>query len=358
MIRAGVYAAGDAPPISVVVPTHEGSIEWLGECLEGLAQQEVAAQVVLVLDGPAPRAAKLARRVVPAARQLALGEQRGFAVAATAGLRAARAPLVALLNDDAVPEAGWLEALLAAASRHPNAGSFASRVLRAEDPLIIDSAGHGLTRWGEPFAIGSGLPDGPCFDVEREVFGAPASASVYRAELLRDCGTFDVAMGAYLEDVELSLRARVMGFPCVYVPDARVLHRGGASYGRAARRLVARNRVRLMLRSMPRNLLRSAVPAVLVSTAAEAVRGPDAIAGTIEGFGGARDALAGRAQTLGARRATDTELRSAMRQSEDDLATLCSAPAASLPRRARGLLAASLKRLVESRERQVDATVW
>lgn len=357
-MRAGVFAAGDAPAVSVVVPTHEGSLGWLGECLEGLSHQEVSAQVIVVLDGPAPGAAKIARRILPAARHLALGERRGFAVAATSGLRAARAPLIALLNDDAVPEPGWLAALVAAATRNPNAGSFASRVLHADEPSLIDSAGHGLTRWGEPFAIGAGLPDGPCFDVEREVFGAPASASLYRAELLRDCGAFDTAMGAYLEDVELSLRARVMGFPCVYVPGARVLHRGGASYGRAARRLVARNRIRLVLRSMPRNLLRSALPALLVSAAAEAVRGPDAIGGTLEGLSQARDALAGRPSTLGARRASDVELRSAMRQSEDDLATLCSAPGASLPRRARGVLAASLKRLVESRERSVGAAAW
>ena len=85
-----------------------------------------------------------------------------------------------VLNDDARLEAGWVEAMLSAAERHPNAGSFASRIVREDAPQTIDSAGHGLTRWGEAFAIGEGLPDGPNFDEEQEVFGAPATAAVLR----------------------------------------------------------------------------------------------------------------------------------------------------------------------------------
>ena len=182
----GHQHAGDAPAISVVVPTHEGSIDWIEECLQGLLDQEtsVTPEVILVLDGPAPAVSRLARGSYPAARQVSLPDRRGFAQAATLGLRSARGALVALLNDDAVPEPGWIAAMLDAAERHPDAGSFASRVLRYGERGEIDSAGHGLTRWGEPFAIGAGVPDGSSFDAERAVFGAPACASVYRKELL------------------------------------------------------------------------------------------------------------------------------------------------------------------------------
>jgi len=367
---AGETFASSRPRASVVVPTHEGAVEWLGECLAGIrAQVDVVPEIVVVLDGPAPTAANIARSVLPAARQLHLRENRGFAVAASAGLRAARGGLVALLNDDAVPDPGWLAALLDAADRDPDAGSFASRVLQADDPRTIDSAGHGLTRWGEPFAIGHGSADGPEFAVERRVFGAPACASAYRSELIRDCRGFDATMEAYLEDVDLSLRAQALGFPCLYVPAARVVHRGSATYGWGrgngrAERLHARNRWRLFARSMPRATLRAAAPAFAVSVlsdlAIRAARGDHpvpALRGTLEGLQGLRDAAAGRGGALGARRVDDAWIGDILRDSEARLLELADGPA-STARRGRAALARALAAWVDRRERAHARPRW
>jgi GT2 family glycosyltransferase len=361
-----------APAISVVVPTHEGSASWLGACLRGLVEQDGAPipEVLVVLDGPAPGAEAVVRDALPAARLVRRSQSGGFAVAANAGIRAATGGLVALLNDDAIPEPGWLVAMLDAAERHPDVGSFASRVLRLHAPATIDSAGHGLTRWGEPFAIGAGCADGPVYDVGRPVFGAPAAAAVYRCELLRELRGFDEAMEAYLEDVDLSLRARVLGFGCRYVPEARVLHRGSASYGWGvgdgrAERLIARNRLRLLLRSMPRNPLRAGAPAAVGSIAADLVqrtlRGRHAraaLAGTLEGLREMRGSLAGRGAALGGRRADDAELRQALRDSEDRLAELADAPDAGPWRRARLALAIALADRVDRAEERQALAGW
>lgn len=358
---AGASYAGDAPLFSVIVPTWHGSMEWLGECLEGIrAQQEHVPEVIVVFDGPAEEARTLTRKILPAARHIPFKDQRGFATAASAGMRAAKGRLIALLNDDAVAQPDWLEAMAEAADRHPNVGSFASRVLDAADPSRIDSAGHGLTRWGEPFALGHGLPDGAPFHVERAVFGAPACAAVYRWELLRDCGTFDASFEAYLEDVDLSLRAQVMGFSCLYVPSARVFHRGSSSYGwgpngdGTAERLIARNRVRMMLKSMPRNALRAALVPGLASIAADLLwravpgrHGGAAMAGTLEGIQHARAAIAGRGATLGGRRLDDGALGRVLSNAEDHLQELAGA---GTGRSARLRMARALSRWVDQRE--------
>ena len=360
---AGASYAGDAPLFSVVVPTWAGSMEWLGECLEGIrAQQTHVPEVIVVFDGHAEEARALTRKILPAARHLPFRDQRGFATSASAGLRAAKGKLVALLNDDAVAQPDWLEAMADAADRHPNIGSFASRVLRADDPSVLDSAGHGLTRWGEPFALGHGLPDGPPFHVEREVFGAPACAAVYRWELLRDVGTFDVAFTAYLEDVDLSLRAQAMGFACLYVPTARVFHRGSSSYGWGAKgdgtaeRLVARNRVRLLLKSMPRNALRAAsVPAlvaIVMDIGWRALPGNDAhhpaaaLAGTVQGLQEAKAALSARGASLGGRRVDDATIDRILSEAEQHLQEM----SAGIGRAARLRLARRLSSWVDRRQ--------
>jgi GT2 family glycosyltransferase len=354
----------ERPEVSVVVPTHAGSAAWLGECLDAVARLEgPVAEVVVVVDGPAPELSSLIRRHLPAARQLRLAHNRGFAEAASAGLRSARGKLVALLNDDAVPDRQWLAAMVHAASQHPNAGFFASRVLQRDAPHLIDSAGHGLCRWGEAFDIGAGAHDGDGFDHDRWVFGAPASAAVYRRALLDDCGGFDAAMEAYLEDVDLSLRAQLLGFPCLYVAGAKVLHRGGSSYGAATgtgrdRQLAARNRIRLILRSMPAETLRSAGPAAALSIAASMahslLRGAAPLAatvGTLEGLGSASAALAERPVALGRRRVDEAWMRAVLRNSEERLHALGGQAGAGHWRRGRATLARTLTALVDRHER-------
>lgn len=358
---AGATYAGDEPLFSVIVPTWHGSMEWLGECLNGIrAQREHIPEVIVVFDGPAAEAQTLTRKILPAARHIPFKDRRGFATAASAGLRAAKGRLVALLNDDAVAQPDWLEAMAETANRHPNVGFFASQVLDAADPSKLDSAGHGLTRWGEPFAIGHRMPSGAPFHVERPVFGAPACAAVYRWELLRDCGTFDASFGAYLEDVDLSLRAQVMGFSCLYVPSARVFHRGSSSYGwgpdgdGTAERLIARNRVRMMLKSMPRNTLRASLAPGLASIAADLVwraipgrHGGSALAGTIDGLRQAREAIACRGPALGGRRLDDKGIGRVLSDAEDHLQELAGAGAG---RWTRLRMARALSRWVDQRE--------
>ena len=361
----GYRYAGEHPSFSLVIPTHEGSVDWLEACLKSVLDQESSTPVelLIVFDGPAPQATALARRVTPAARQIHLKRQRGFAGAADEGLRAARADLVGVLNDDTRLEAGWVEAMLSAAERHPNAGSFASRIVREDAPETIDSAGHGLTRWGEAFAIGGGLPDGPNFDEEQEVFGAPATAAVLRRELLIDTRGLDRSMEAYLEDVDLSLRAQVLGFPCLYVPDARVSHRGSSSYGWGpsgsgrAEWLLARNRIHMLCKSMPREALLSAAPATLVSVLADLThrtltgRHPIAsLRGTIEGIRSVRTSLSGRAATLGGQRVDREWLRRVLRTSELQLVDLSGTENARW-RSSRATLSRLLTAWVDARER-------
>ena len=52
----------------------------------------------------------------PQVRIVALNENRGFAGGNNAGVRDARGRFVVLLNNDTVPEPGWLKALIAGRS--------------------------------------------------------------------------------------------------------------------------------------------------------------------------------------------------------------------------------------------------
>lgn len=365
-LSRGYKHAGDTPAFSLIVPTHEGSIAWLGACLESVISQEdpTVLELLVVLDGPTVQVESLVREVAPAARIVRLKRRRGFAGAVGEGIRASRGGLVGVLNDDARLDPGWVGAMLKASDTNPNAGFFASRVLREDRPETIDSAGHGLTRWGEAFSIGCGAPDGPRFDIPREVFGAPATAAVFRRELLLDVGGVDSSMEAYLEDVDLSLRAQLLGFPCLYVPGARAWHRGSASYewgtkgsGRAEW-LLARNRIHLLCKSMPRGPLLAAAPAVAISVLADlghrclSSRHPlSSLRGTLEGLRGARTSLGSRGTALGGMRVSEDQISGLLRAAEQDLLALPFTEEGGRYRPSRARLSRLLTSWVDARQR-------
>lgn len=237
--------------VSVVVPSWNGR-RLLTPCLESLRRQTVPPAGVVVIDnGSTDGSPAMLARSFPEVEVIRLERNRGFAAAVNVGIRATETSLVALLNNDAVAEPGWLEALVAALDGD-RVGMVASKILDADDPRRIDGIGLEVDAEGHPRQIGQQQPDGPPFDSPREVFGPIAAAALYRRELFEEIGVFDERFFAYLEDVDLAWRARRAGWRCVYAPGAVVRHRRASTARRMPRRvryLVWRNHVWLMAKN-------------------------------------------------------------------------------------------------------------
>jgi GT2 family glycosyltransferase len=98
------------------------------------------------------------------------------------------------------------------------------------------------------------------------VFGASGGLALLRRELIADVGSFEPAFFNYLEDADLAWRARLRGWGCVLAPLARARHVYSASSVEGSpfkQRLLARNRLRVIVRCLPGPLLRACWPAIL-----------------------------------------------------------------------------------------------
>ncbi len=62
------------------------------------------------------------------------------------------------------------------------------------------------------------------FSQTQPVLGASAAAAFYLRRLFEDIGFFDEDFVIYLEDVDLTLRAQLLGHRCLYLPDAIVYY--------------------------------------------------------------------------------------------------------------------------------------
>ena len=243
--------------ISVVV-VNWNRRELLRACLESLRRQTgVTFETVVVDNGSSDGSADLAEREF-SARVIRNRDNRGFCAANNQGIAAAQGDFIALLNNDAEAEPGWLAALHRACSSRPDVGMAASKILVWEDPRRIDKAGHLIFPDGQNRGRGAGALDTGQFDREEDVAWPDGCAAMYRKSMLDAIGGFDEDFFAYGDDAELGLRARIAGWSCVYAPRAVVRHHRGSTLGKdSARRLqlIERNRVLLALKLFPASLL-------------------------------------------------------------------------------------------------------
>ena len=196
----------------------------------------------------APRALveEIAKSYPVPLRLIANATNLGFCAANNQGIFSTDTELVALLNNDAEAEPGWLEALERAIRQGEDVGMAASKVLVWEDPTRIDKCGHLIYPDGQNRGRGSGQTDRGQFDRTEEVLWPDGCAAMYRRAMLEDIGGFDEDFFAYADDAELGLRARWAGWRCLYTPDAVVRHHRGATLGLGSARrltLIERNRV-------------------------------------------------------------------------------------------------------------------
>ena len=214
--------------VSLIVTNWNGR-EFLPECLESLREQEYRSFSIIVVDnGSVDGSADFVSSNYPEIRTIALPKNIGFSAANNVAIRDAKTKYVALFNNDAVAHPLWLKNLVQALEMNLEAGFAASKILFYDDRSCIDRAGDSYTTAGAGHLRGRGVRSDD-YDREEWIFGACAAAALYRSSMLEDIGLFDEDFFLLYEDVDLSFRAQLRGYRCIYVPSAIVYHKASDS---------------------------------------------------------------------------------------------------------------------------------
>ena len=249
----------DQASVSVIVVNWNGR-DLLAGCLDSIRSQTRPPQEIIVVDNGSTDGSDeyLEREWGHTIKQVRHTENLGFAGGVNAGIRISIGEWIALLNNDAVADPGWLAGMLEAIQDDPRTGMCACKILLADPADRIDKAGHLLYWDGLNGGRGFGEPDHGQYDRVEEVLFPDGCAAMYRRELFSQVGLFDEQFFAYGDDAELGLRGRLYGWRCIYAPKAVVRHRHSASLGAASPRkafLVERNRIWLAVKLFPLALL-------------------------------------------------------------------------------------------------------
>ncbi|QXT40018.1 glycosyltransferase family 2 protein [Gymnodinialimonas ceratoperidinii] len=214
--------------LSVVVVS-AGRPDALKRCLLGLSQQIKAGCEVIVVADPEGQAAA---RSLPVAGALKLLPQRtpNISTARNAGIAAAAGDIIAFIDDDAVPEPTWSQAIL---------DTFGGSDLAAVTGPVLGRNGISL-QWGSLAVNGlaEDVPTGPDTPV-RDGFARKLQGTnmAITRDALGQVGGFDEALHFYLDDTDMSLRIAHSGLRTAWVARAVVHHGFEASTRRTAERV-------------------------------------------------------------------------------------------------------------------------
>jgi len=253
--------------VAAVIPNWNGAAR-LERLFPSLAAQTHPIDRIIVVDnGSTDRS----REVATAANAgfVALGCNTGFSHAVNRGIQSAQSEWVLILNNDVLPEPGWLQNLMGAA-HSSNAWFATGKLLATANPGLIDGAFDAICRGACAWRCGHGRPDSEAWNQPRNIHFAPLTAALFRTQLFDQTGLLDESLESYLEDVDLGLRCAAKGLTGVYAPSAVAFHEGSATLGPwhpATVRKISRNQLLIVAKHYPRGwILRYGWP-VLVAQA-------------------------------------------------------------------------------------------
>ena len=207
------------------------------ECLEAVWAQCKAiegATVTVVDNGSTDGSATAIASRYPTVKLFVLQENRGFTGGLAAALAGSDADNVIFLNNDAVPEDGWLEALVEAMSEAADDVIAVGGKIVDPTGTHIDFIGGVLTFDGHAFQNGFRQPLGAREEPRsgEEILFACGGNMIARRAAMMELGAFDDDYFAYLEDVDFGWRAWIAGLRILFEPRAVVRHASSTTSNR------------------------------------------------------------------------------------------------------------------------------
>lgn len=236
--------------LAVVIVAHDSPIDF-GPLLEQLRPEDE----LVVVDS----ASRTPPTVPDRARLIRCDDNVGFAGGAHLGVQSSSAPLVLFLNPDAVPQPGCLDALRDA----PEGWGAWQALVLLDGGRKVNTAGNHVHWLGFGWAGRLGLPVEQVPDAPAEVGFASGAAMVVRRADYEAVGGFDPAYFMYGEDLDLSLRLRLIGRGVGLLPAARVEHDYAYVKGDYKWFHLERNRAWTVIATYPGPLLVLLLPALL-----------------------------------------------------------------------------------------------
>jgi len=249
--------------VSVIIVTYN-SRNYLNVCLQSVIDQlEIEDELIVVDNSSIDGSADLIRTHYPQVR-LIHNQNMGYAGGNNCGAAVAKGEYLFFLNPDTRLEGGALALLLAPLMNNTNIALTTACVVLMNRPELINTCGNTMHFTGLTYCRGAGQHKVK-YSTSIEVDAVSGSAFAIRREVFEQLGGFDERFFMYVEDTDLSWRARLAGYRCLYVADAIVQHDYRLSYSPEKAYYLDRNRHFMLMKNLKRTTYLRMLPGILLS---------------------------------------------------------------------------------------------
>lgn len=234
--------------------------ELTRRCIDFIQRQTLPAAEweIVVIENDARADATLADPLPLNTSRIELPVNEGTTGSINRAVAATSSKYILLLNNDIELEPDYLQTLVRTLDDESRLGFASGKLLRATQRTHLDGAGDAILIAGGAYRLGSMDEDRGQFDTPMPILTGCGAAVLYRRSVFEACGGLDADFFAYLDDIDLGLRAQWLGYGGLYVPSAVAYHIGSATLGATVHprivEYVTRNQLWVLTKDYPQEI--------------------------------------------------------------------------------------------------------
>lgn len=212
--------------LSIIIVTYNSS-EYIEACLDSIYNQKTSLdyEVIIFDNNSTDRTVPLIRNRFKNVILIASDENIGFAAANNAAIKESSSDTVLFLNPDTKLTENALDSLYEGISKYNNDRIIMVPMQCSYDTGTFLNCGLGIDIFGFPINEGE----------TGRFFYADGAALLMKKKDFLDLGMFDEALFLIQEDVDLSWKARLLGYRFKLLREIKILHKSGGSIGTGSR---------------------------------------------------------------------------------------------------------------------------
>ena len=220
--------------VSVTIVTFNSG-RFIKKCLDSVLAQKYAHTEIVVIDNASTDGTQDILEQFENRCRIVFNEKNiGFAAAQNQAIHLSSGDWVLTLNPDVLLMPNFIQSLVNAGGVDSKIGTVCGKLLtmtasfELPNKPLVDSTGIYFNPMLRHLDRGSQEVDNGHYLHPEYVFGATAAAALYRRAMIEDISMdgefFDPDFFVYREDADVSWRAQLFGWKCLFTPTARGYH--------------------------------------------------------------------------------------------------------------------------------------
>lgn len=218
---------------SIIIPIYNKK-EYTQKCLESIFEFGSANPFEIIVvdnnstDGSAEYIKSLGKEIV----QIRNNKNLGFAKACNQGARVAKGEYVLFLNNDTVVTKGWADVLVKELDADKTLAVVGSKLLYPDGTVQHAGVVFDDRKWPHHIYKKESA-DAAYVNKQRKFQALTGACMLVRKDMFDRVGGFDEQYVNGLEDLDLCLKIKELGFGILYCPESVVYHHESVSAGRS-----------------------------------------------------------------------------------------------------------------------------